>query len=79
MAVVTSFHSMTGTYNRHSTETTAGYAVFGEGPKGPMIQINTYGSKNREYPNKASQHFQLDKDAARQLWDLLSTTYGFKS
>jgi hypothetical protein len=79
MAVVTSFSRLEGKgLHRHRTDVAAGYGSFGGGPNGPIFQISTYGSAERQLPNKVSQTIQLDRAGAKRLWELLGETYGFK-
>jgi hypothetical protein len=35
------------------------------------LQLDTYGSDDREFPEKVSQAIQLDEDAARKMIDLI--------
>lgn len=62
---------------RHRTEIPARAFVFGEGPKGPILQINTYGSADRETTG-VSQTMQFDRNSAEQLWRIIGKTYGFR-
>lgn len=39
------------------------------------IQFSTYGSRDRQIKNKQSQVFQLDKQSAQELIDILQTTF----
>jgi hypothetical protein len=79
VALITSFEHNKGTsLGRHKTEVAARVFVFGDGPTGPIVQINTYGSPNREFPEKVSQSIQLDRKAAEELWTLLGKEYGFR-
>ena len=78
MAVITSFaKGDPANLKRHRTTVDARYFIFGEGPDGPLFQINTYGSKDRETAG-VSQTIQLDRNSAARLWRLLGETYGFK-
>jgi len=36
-----------------------------------IFQIDTYGSKGREYPGKTSQSLQVDKQMAKKLIEIL--------
>ena len=52
----------------------ATYTVFEmDGEK--YVQIDTYGRIDRENPEKISQSFQLDKQAARFLIDILNEEF----
>lgn len=39
------------------------------------LQLDTYGSDNREFPEKVSQAMQFDEDGARQLVALIKATF----
>ncbi|WP_296595397.1 hypothetical protein [Phenylobacterium sp.] len=78
MAVITKFELTDGTrLKRHRTEVPAKVFVFGEGRNGPIVQINTYGSADRETEG-VSQTMQFERKSAEDLWKLLGQTYGFK-
>lgn len=40
-----------------------------------FIQLDTYGSDAREFPDKVSQSLQFDEAAARQLLELIEETF----
>ncbi len=44
----------------------------------PVLQIDTYGSNEREIPGKQSQTIQIGREAAEQLYRMLGATFGFK-
>lgn len=52
----------------------ATYTVFEMGGE-KYVQIDTYGRIDRENPEKISQSFQLDKQAARFLIDILNKEF----
>tara|TARA_R110002124_G_scaffold35633_3_gene115718 strand:+ start:336 stop:578 length:243 start_codon:yes stop_codon:yes gene_type:complete len=62
--------------NTHPTELQCRYVV-GERDGKKVLQLNSYGSSNREIPEKLSQTLQFGEHAARQLFDLLRAEYGF--
>jgi hypothetical protein len=39
------------------------------------LQIDTFGSKGRKYPNKASQSIRLNRDMAHQLKYIIEETF----
>jgi len=39
------------------------------------LQLDTYGSDQREFPEKVSQALQFDEDGARELMKLLKATF----
>ena len=43
-----------------------------------LMQISTYGRPGRQEVGKLSQTIQLDEQAARQLFDVMKTEFGFK-
>jgi hypothetical protein len=40
-----------------------------------VVQLETYGSRDREFPDKVSQSIQLDADGARQLKRILEYAF----
>ena len=42
-----------------------------------ILQLNSYGSPEREVRGQASQILQFDEHSAKQLFDLLKAEYGF--
>ena len=42
-----------------------------------LIQLNTYGSDQRDIPGKLSQTLQFDEQSARELWATLGKSFGF--
>lgn len=55
----------------------ATYTVFEQGGQ-RFVQIDTYGRIGRENPEKISQSFQLDKDAAQFIVKLLQKEFSLK-
>lgn len=41
-----------------------------------FLQLDTYGSDERQIPNKVSQSIQLDRDGAAKLLRLIQDTFG---
>ena len=62
----------------HPTKLAARYLV-AECDGKRMLQINSYGSNDREMPEKLSQTLQFDEASARQLFEILSREFGFGS
>ena len=56
----------------HQTE--AVYTVFDVSGK-TIFQIDTFGTKKREHPEKVSQSIQIDKDMAQILINKLKNTF----
>jgi hypothetical protein len=54
----------------HPTKVVCKYLVAETGDQ-KVIQLNTYGSNDREFPGKLSQTLQLDEKAAIELLQIL--------
>ena len=75
MALIKSFKQIPAFSGRlHRTEVDCGYAVFDHNGHA-YLQLDTYGSNDRQIPGKVSQTLQLDAKAARALVTLISTTF----
>jgi len=57
-------------------ETEATYTPFHRDGK-TFLQIDTYGTQDREIPGKKSQSFQLDEIGAKILFDILKREFRF--
>jgi hypothetical protein len=60
----------------HPSRVRARLKTFGDGIHGPIAQIDTFGSPDREIPGKLSQTIQLDRNTGRQLLAVLQAAYG---
>jgi 5-methylcytosine-specific restriction protein B len=58
----------------HPTTVTCGWLSF-TGPRGPVLQLDTYGSDERQIQGKVTQTIQMDEAAARRLMELLEETF----
>ncbi len=77
MALITKFEQDSRNFKSiHPTTVTAKYIIDNSANK-TTIQINTYGSDNREIPDKLSQTIQLDEAAAKQLFEILKKNFRF--
>ena len=77
MAVVTSIEPDDREFSRlHPTGLTCRYMV-GRSNGQRILQLNSYGSEGREFPDKLSQTLQFDERSARQLYDVLKAEFGF--
>jgi hypothetical protein len=75
MARIIGFSRIPSPSNRvHRTQVECGYATI-DSDGARYIQLETYGSGDRQIPGKVSQTLQLDSDAAAQLTKLLSKTF----
>jgi len=69
MAIIRKFDELELKMNARHTETRGGFSVQGQdGEK--FIQINTFGSDEREISGKVSQMLRLNKEAIEQLTEL---------
>src|SRR5579862_9597086 len=55
----------------HRTKVTCYWATLHSDDKGPLIQLDTRGSDEREIPGKLSQTLQLSKNGAEELISIL--------
>ncbi len=60
----------------HPTEVVARVKSFGDGANGPIVQIDTFGSEERQFHGKLSQTIQFDRISGLQLLDILQREYG---
>ena len=78
MALITSFQVVEPKGKLHPTKAEANIRVFGASDRAPILQIDTFGSANRQMQGKQSQTIQMDERAARQLFGILRDSFGFK-
>ena len=77
MAVVTSIEPDDRNFSgQHPTGLVCRYVV-GHSNGQRILQLNSYGSETRDFPDKLSQTLQFDEKSARQLFDVLRTEFGF--
>ncbi len=76
MAFVRRFEQKNMERNSLHKEIGATYSVFGIDDK-RIVQIDTYGSADREIPGKKSQTIQLDREGAENLFLILKNEFGF--
>ncbi|MEX0327649.1 MAG: hypothetical protein AB3N07_02910 [Ruegeria sp.] len=76
MALVTQFERDERDFRSlHPTQVVCKYLVsLNDGKK--VLQLNTYGSAEREIPDKLSQTLQFDEKPARQLLAILNEEFG---
>lgn len=70
MALINEFQEVEGATQRRHGPVTCGYRTFvveGE----VLLQLDTYGSAERQIPDKISQSIQLNVEGARELMSLL--------
>ena len=72
MAIIRKFEELDLKMNARHSETHGGWSI--QGQDGEMfLQINTFGSNDREMPEKVSQSLRLSKEAVQQLAELAET------
>lgn len=59
---------------RHDTDVECGWSIV-ESSSGRLIQLDTFGSKDRKFVGKKSQTIQLDRAAAEQLMAIIRQTF----
>jgi len=77
MAWITHFEIRDGNGRLQPSRVTGQVKVFDLPDGGPVVQIDTFGSAEREILGKQSQTIQLGREAARELFDILRETYRF--
>ncbi|MBB4020902.1 MULTISPECIES: hypothetical protein [Actibacterium] len=60
----------------HPTQLVCKYMV-GERDGMKVLQLNSYGSDDRDMPGKLSQTLQFSEESARQLYQILHAEFGF--
>lgn len=71
MAIVRKLHQISLEKESKHTEVEATYSII-ESPDGKYLQIDTYGSKNRQIEGKKSQSLRLSQEAIIQLKEIIS-------
>jgi hypothetical protein len=77
MAWITAFELKEGSGKIQPTNVIAYTKTFQTDDRTVVVQIDTYGSTDREFPKKQSQTLQFGREAAQQLYELLRDTYNF--
>lgn len=74
MALIKEFQQVPSDTQKIHGPVTCGYRTFTiEGRR--VLQLDTYGSADREIPNKISQSVQLDTEGARTLIDIITEAF----
>ncbi|MGI5528956.1 hypothetical protein ACQEVX_16615 [Streptomyces syringium] len=74
MALINEFLEVDSDVQRLHGPVVCGYRAFTADGR-LVLQLDTYGSVERQIPNKISQSLQLDVDGARVLRDILLETF----
>jgi hypothetical protein len=75
MARIRSLHPGTQRVTVHHTEVDCTYQAITAEDGTPYIHLSTFGSDNRASGPKSSQTFQLDERTARELIEVLISTF----
>ncbi len=78
MAWVTSVEVKTGSGKVQPTQLMAHAKIFRVESGDLVVQLDSFGSDNREKPGKQSQTLQFGEQAAHQLYRILKDTYKFQ-
>ena len=76
MARIQNIEMDSGDGRLHPTLVNARVKIFGDGGEGPVVQIDTFGSDERQEKGKLSQTIQFDRPAGLQLLAILQKAYG---
>lgn len=63
----------------HPTSTDCYYQLVQESETSVLLHLSTFGSEERAISGKSSQSIQIDECVARQLVDILTQTFNFRS
>lgn len=76
MALIRKFANKSMDRNSIHKEIEASYTVF-ENDGRVFVQIDSYGTDDRQIPGKKSQTIQLDKTGAENLYKILKSAFHF--
>ncbi|WP_193044301.1 hypothetical protein [Mycolicibacterium baixiangningiae] len=76
MALIDRFEHVSSDKNALHRPVTCGWRMFNVDGGGVILQLDTYGTAERQIPNKVSQSIQLDSRAAGVLLGLIRDTFG---
>lgn len=74
MALIRSFDEVASDKDGLHKPVSCGWHVFSSDGK-TILQLDTYGSDERKFPNKVSQTIQLDRDGAAALLKLIRDAF----
>lgn len=75
MAFIQKFEQVSSDKNALHRPVTCGWRFFST-EAGAILQLDTYGTVDRQIPNKVSQSIQLDRRGAQVLLGLIRDTFG---
>ena len=74
MALITQFTQIQKDTNQVHGEVECGYTIF-ETTRVEVLQLDTYGSRDRKFQGKVSQSIQLDERSAGELLGLIRRAF----
>jgi 5-methylcytosine-specific restriction protein B len=74
MAVIARYFPTESVARRHPTEVDCGWQVV-QTRGGPLLQLSTYGSQDRESSPKVSQTLQLDAQRSEELMRIIAQAF----
>ncbi len=74
MARIVQFDEIANGIDKVHGPVTCGYKIF-PGPTSTILQLDTYGSSERQATGKQSQSIQIDAEAAERLIELLDRAF----
>ncbi|POX47910.1 hypothetical protein C3489_28560 [Streptomyces sp. Ru71] len=74
MALIETFEPVSSDVQRLHGAVTCGFRSFTVGER-RVLQLDTYGSRDRQIPDKISQSIQLDVNGARQLIKIIEEAF----
>ncbi|MGV9250836.1 hypothetical protein [Streptomyces sp. NPDC003697] len=74
MALIKEFQTTSSDTQRVHGPVICGYRSFTSGGR-RILQLDTYGSTDRQIPDKISQSIQLDADGARELLRIIAESF----
>jgi hypothetical protein len=72
--MINEFQAISSEVSRRHAPVSCGWKVFSD-RQGVVLQLDTYGTSDREIPNKVSQSIQFDAEAAQMLLGLISRAF----
>lgn len=75
MALIRAIEPITKGRQTLHEETRCCFSVFTDDNGKRYIQLDTYGTRTRQFPGKVSQALQFDEMSARQLQSLIESTF----
>jgi hypothetical protein len=74
VALIRKFVHRASAHAGYRSEVECGYAFSSQNGE-PLLHLETYGSSSRAIPGKVSQSIQLDREAARELRELIDKAF----